>query len=85
MPDICANTLKTRGIASIESALATHTEATISVHGERRYVVMKLDQYHHLRECELVAALAENHADIAASRFVRETPEAHVQRLDKMR
>lgn len=85
MPDISANILKTQGIASIETALATHTEATISVRGKDRYVVMELAQYHYLRECELSAALAETHADIAASRFVRETPEEHVARLEKMR
>ena len=85
MPDISDKALRARGIVSIDAALATHAEATISVRGKERYVVMSLARYRTLRECELAAALAETRADIATSRFVRETPEAHVARLESMR
>ena len=82
---ITANDLKTRGIAAIEASLAGgHTEAVVSVRGAERYVVMELAHYQHLRECELEAALAESHADIAAGRFVVESPAAHLARLKKM-
>jgi hypothetical protein len=84
MPDISANTLKTQGITAIESALSKHPEATISMRGKDRYVVMEISHYHYLRECELAAALAETRADIAASRFVHESPEDHIKRLDAM-
>ncbi len=84
MPDISANTLKIQGIAAIESALAKHPEATISMRGKDRYVVMEISHYHYLRECELAAALAETHADLEASRFVRESADEHVKRLDAM-
>jgi hypothetical protein len=42
---------------------------------------MELAQYHYLRECELEAALAQTRADLAAGRFHKETPEAHLARI----
>ena len=50
--------------------------------GRERYVVMDIAHYHDLRECELEAALAETRSDLAAGRAVRESPEAHLTRLD---
>lgn len=84
MSHISANELKTRGIAAIEQALATQPEAIVSVRGKNRFVVLELTQYQHLRECELEVALAEARADVAAGRVVRESPEAHLARLDAM-
>jgi len=81
MPQLTANDLKTRGVAAIEAALAHETEAVVSVRGTERYVVMELAQYHYLRECELEAALAQTRADLAAGRFHKETPEAHLARI----
>ena len=82
MTQITANDLKTRGIAAIEASLANgRLEAMVSVRGADRFVVMGLAHYQHLRECELEAALAESRADIAAGRFVIESPAAHVRRM----
>ncbi len=81
MPQLTANDLKTRGVAAIESLLATQPEAMISVRGKDRFVVMDVAHYHYLRECELDAALAQTQADLAAGRFVAESAEAHVTRL----
>ncbi|MBL8447239.1 MAG: hypothetical protein JNJ44_07480 [Zoogloeaceae bacterium] len=83
MSTISANDLKTKGVSAIEAALEDQPEAVISVRGKDRYVVMELAQYHHLRECELEAALAETRADVAAGRFVKESAEAHLARIDK--
>ena len=44
MPQLTANDLKVRGIAAIESALTDQTEATISVRGTDRFVVMDMAQ-----------------------------------------
>lgn len=82
MASISANDLKTKGVAAIEAMLEQQPEAVISVRGKERFVVMELAQYHYLRECELEAALAETRADLAAGRFVQESPEAHLARLD---
>jgi hypothetical protein len=83
MSDLTANELKTRGVTAIEEALKTETEAVVSVRGERRYVVMDMTQYTHLRECELEAALAESRADLDAGRFVRESAEDHLERVSE--
>ena len=84
MSNLTANDLKTKGIAAIEAALAERPEAIISVRGKDRFVVMEIEQYHYLRECELETALAETRADIAAGRFVKETPAAHIKRIKKL-
>ncbi len=84
MNHISANELKTRGIAAIEQALATEQEAIVSVRGKDRFVILDIAQYQRLRECELEVALAEARSDVAAGRVVRESPEAHLARLDAM-
>lgn len=84
MNQLTANDLKVKGIAAIESALSQQPEATISVRGKERFVVMELAQYHYLRECELEAALAQSQSDMAAGRAVQESAAAHVVRLEAM-
>ena len=63
-----ANDLKVRGVTAIEAALENAQEVSISVRGERRFVVMGLEQYQHLRECELEAAWLATQADRVAGR-----------------
>ena len=84
MAHITANDLKTKGVAAIEASLANQPEAVVSVRGTDRYVVMELAHYQYLRECELEAALAQTRADMVAGRFVKESPEEHLARLDKL-
>ncbi len=84
MSHISANDLKTKGIAAIEAALGESPEAIVSVRGKNKFVVMDIAQYHYLRECELDAALAQTQADLTAGRFVKESPEVHLQRLDTL-
>jgi PHD/YefM family antitoxin component YafN of YafNO toxin-antitoxin module len=83
MSQISANELKTKGVAAIEAALVDHSEAIVSVRGKERFVVMDIVHYHYLRECELEAALAETRADLAAGRYIKESAEAHLARLDE--
>jgi PHD/YefM family antitoxin component YafN of YafNO toxin-antitoxin module len=84
MSHISANDLKTKGISAIEAALSQTQEAIVSVHGKDRFVVMDIAHYHYLRECELETALAESRAEIANGRFVQESPEQHLARLDTL-
>lgn len=85
MAQITANDLKTRGIAAIEAALVDgRVEVLVSVRGADRYVIMDVARYQYLRECELEVALAETRVDIAAGRFVIESPAEHVARLKGM-
>jgi hypothetical protein len=81
---IPANDLKTKGIKAIEDALVLQPEASVTVRGQSKYVVMSSDHYQYLRECELEAALAESRADLEAGRFVRETVSEHIKRINQL-
>ena len=84
MQSVTANDLKTRGIAAIEESLANGTEALVSVRGKDRFVVMEVAQYNYLRECELDAAVAQSRADVAAGRFVIESAQLHMTRMEEL-
>jgi len=83
MKKIAANELKTRGVSSIEKALQDDDEATISVRGQERYVVMDMKEYNRLRVCELDAALYETRKQVADGDFVEESVDEHLARLRK--
>lgn len=83
MSSISANELKTRGVSAIEAALANDSEALISVRGKNRFVVMPIEHFQYLRECELEAALAQTKADLSEGRFVSSSPEEHLERLQR--
>ena len=57
MNAISANQLKTRGVSVLAEELQNEPEAIITVRGKDQYVVMRIEQYHYLREMELEAAL----------------------------
>jgi PHD/YefM family antitoxin component YafN of YafNO toxin-antitoxin module len=82
MTTITANDLKTQGVASLEQGLKDDLEAIITVRGKKQFVVMRIEQYHHLREMELAAALAEARKDVQAGKFVKESAVDHVSRID---
>jgi len=84
MNQLTANDLKVRGVAAIEDVLSGQTEATISVRGKDRFVVMDVAQYHYLRECELDAALAQSRADLAAGRALQESAADHMARMERL-
>ena len=84
MPHISANDLKTQGVSAIEAALSERPEAIVSVRGKERFVVMDIQHYHYLRECELDAALAQTRADLATGCYVQESPQEHLARLDTL-
>jgi len=75
---ITANDLKTKGIACVEESLTDKTEDIITVRGKECYVVMKIEQYHYLREMELEAALHEARRDMASRQFSKDTVDQHV-------
>ncbi len=81
MPSISANDLKTKGISAIEAILINQPEATISVRGKQRFVVMDMDHYHYLRECELEAALAQSYVELATGMFTKGSADDHLLRL----
>lgn len=82
MQQLSANELKVRGVSAIETVLAQQPEAIISVRGKERFVVMDIAHYHHLRECELEAALLQSRADLRAGHAVQESAAEHMARLE---
>jgi len=81
MNTITANELKTMGMSAIENNLAVDRELVITVRGKEKFVVMNMQHYNFLRECELEAALHETRADYQAGKFVSEEVEKHIKRL----
>lgn len=78
---ITANDLKTKGVASLDAALLDQREAMITVRGEQKYVVMKIDDYKQLREAELEAAFLESLNDIDSGRFKTQSVDTHIKEL----
>ena len=81
MNTITANELKTRGVASIDAVLKNQDEATISVRGKERYVVMDLETYNRLRVCELEVALYQAQREITEGQGIIESVDEHLERL----
>jgi hypothetical protein len=81
MSVITANDIKRRGVACISESLAHAPEAAISVRGKETYVVMSLEHYQHLRDCELEAALLETKRDREEGKIAHHTVEEHVKAL----
>ena len=79
-----ANDLKSKGIKAIEEALQGQLEACVFVGGEVKYVVMDQQQYQYLRECELVAALAESKTDLGRGHVVKERVAQHMKRIQQI-
>ena len=80
---ITANELKTKGISLLDQATADGEEAMITVRGKARYVVLPVETYNRLRECELDAALAEVKRDLKEGKYVKESAQKHVKRLTR--
>ena len=81
MATITANDIKRRGVASIAEILENSQDATISVRGKNKYVVMSIQQYQHMRECELEVALLEAREDRKAGKIVDKTIDEHIAGL----
>jgi hypothetical protein len=84
MKTITANELKTKGVNSIDVALAEQDEAVISVRGKDRYVVMGIETYNRLRVCELETALYQARREIAEGMGIEESVEEHLARIQKL-
>lgn len=81
MKIITANELKKKGVVSIGEQLADNHEAMITVRGKNRFVVMDVEHYNYLRECELEAALLEAKRDVENGDYVAEEVEQHIARI----
>ena len=80
---ITANDLKTKGISILNEETSSGDEVIITVRGKNKYVVLSIEKYNYLRECELEAALNESRKDIKDGKFHKESVEKHVKRITR--
>jgi prevent-host-death family protein len=80
---ITANELKTKGVSILNEETADGSEIIITVRGKNKYVVLPIEKYNYLRECELETALLEAKRDIAEGKFIKESVEKHVERITR--
>ena len=81
MTSITANELKTKGVSILDEETSGDTEVIITVRGKNKYVVVPIEKYNYLRECELETALLESKRDVRQKKFVKESVEKHVRRI----
>jgi len=79
---IPANELKIKGISIIEMMLEKLDEVLISIRGKNRFVIVDINRYNYLRECELEKALRDVQEDRANGRSRVLTSEEHFKELD---
>jgi len=79
---ITANDLKTKGVSIIESMLKGLEEAIISVRGKNKFVVVDIERYNYLRECEIEKALRDAQEDIKNGKSRILTSKEHFEELD---
>ena len=79
---ISANDLKTKGVTLLESVLSSLDEVLISVRGKNKYVVVDMERYEYLRECELEQAYREVQENIKNNKSKIMTAEEHLRDLD---
>lgn len=78
---ITAQELKTKGASALNKKAKKYNETFITIRGEKSFVVLSMDQYNYLRECELETALKESEADLAAGQFAVKSLEDHIKDL----
>ena len=79
---IPANELKIKGVSIIEKMLEKLDEVLISIRGKNKYVVIDMNRYNYLRECELEKALRDVQEDRKNGRSRVLSSEEHFKELD---
>lgn len=75
MNKISANDIKTKGVGVLEN------ETLITVRGEDKFVVLDIEHYNYLRECELEKAIADSKRDIEEGRYHSGSVDEHIKRV----
>lgn len=81
MGQITANDLKIKGISAIDELADENGGVIITVRGKKKYIVLPIEEYNHLREYELEAAIVESKKDIKEGRIFKGTVEEHMKRV----
>ena len=80
---ITANDLKTKGISILDQKTKGESEVIVSVRGKNKYVVVPIDRYNYLRECELESALQAAKRDMKDGKSTKESVEKHIKKLTR--
>lgn len=80
---ITANDLKTKGVSILDAGSSDDSEVIITVRGKSKYVVLPIEKYNYLRECELDAALSEVKKDMKDGKIKKESVEKHIKRITR--
>ena len=80
---ITANDLKTKGVSILNEKTSDGNEIIITVRGKNKYVVLPIEKYNYLRECELEAALLETKKNIKEEKFFKESVGKHIKRITR--
>lgn len=78
---ISANDLKTKGISVLEGVFEKLDEVLISVRGKNKYVVVDIERYEYLRECEIEQAYRDVKEDIDNGNSTIQTAKEHMKEL----
>ncbi len=78
---ISANDLKTKGISVLEWVFEKLDEVLISVRGKNKYVVVDIERYEYLRECEIEQAYRDVKEDIENGNSTVQTAKEHMKEL----
>jgi len=81
---IAANELKTKGVSLLDTLFEKLDEVLISVRGNNKYVVLDMQRYNYLRECELLQALQETREDLRKGKSKTLTAQEHIEALERV-
>ena len=79
--EISANTIKTKGISFINKFIKNKDEVIVSVRGKRKYVILPLEEYEHIRDLEIEQAVKQAEDDYSNNRYIAESAEEHFKRI----
>ena len=79
---ITANDLKIKGVGILESILSKLDEVLISVRGQSKYVVVDIERYEYLRECELEHVYAEIQKERAEGKSRVMSAQEHIAEIE---
>ena len=83
MIQITANELKTKGVSVLNEEISDGNEVIITVRGKSKFIVLPIEKYNYLRECELETALLEAKKDIKEGRYTKESVDKHIKRITR--
>jgi len=83
MTQITANDLKTKGVKILDKETSEGSEVIVTVRGKDKYVVLPIEKYNYLRECELEAAIQETKKDLKDGKYVKESVAKHIKRITR--